>query len=56
MLLAVCAIAAASARVHELTPDAWHATVPGRRWLVYFAIDGCKHCARLKPMMELESS
>ena len=52
MLLAVCVIAAASARVHELTPDAWHATVPGRRWLVYFAIDGCKHCARLKPMME----
>ena len=38
--------------MRELTPDIWTDTVPGRRWLIYFALQGCKHCERLRPMIE----
>ena len=40
--------------VQDLTPSNWHHKImqPHARWLLYFAVDGCKHCAALKPMME----
>ena len=43
--------AATHGRVVELTPDNWASTVQGRQWLVYFAVQGCKHCESLAPMM-----
>jgi thiol-disulfide isomerase/thioredoxin len=45
-------LASAHGRVVNLTPELWPTMVPGHVWLVYFAVDGCKHCERVKPMME----
>ena len=50
-LLTLLALTSGGA-VKDLNPDNWHEAVGGRRWLVYFALDGCKHCERLAPMME----
>ena len=51
VLLFAAAVAHGSGVV-ELTPESWARRVPGRQWLVYFAVTGCKHCERLAPMME----
>ena len=52
ILLLLCLAAARAAVVRDLTPDTWNNAVPGRRWVVYFALQGCKHCERLRPMIE----
>jgi thiol-disulfide isomerase/thioredoxin len=39
--------------VRDMVPDEWASLVGGhRRWIVYFALQGCTHCERLAPMME----
>lgn len=43
---------AAGAPVTQLDPKSWQRTVVGRDWLVYFTVQGCKHCERLAPMMD----
>ena len=54
-LLATAALLAGN--VKQLTPDNWHANVKdGTRWMVYFAVQGCKHCEKLAPMMEMLSN
>ena len=40
------------ARVVELTPDNWHARVPGERWFIKFYQQGCPHCERMQPMWD----
>ena len=39
--------------VVKLTPANWHANIFAQdsRWIVYFAVTGCKHCEQLRPMM-----
>ena len=51
LCLALCA-AAAPQRVAVLDPATWADALAGRRWLVYFTVQGCKHCKRMGPMME----
>lgn len=48
--------AAVGQSVHELGRETWLQKLPGQPWLVYFAIQDCKHCQRLAPMMDALAS
>ena len=51
-LTVLLAHAAAAARIVELRPESWGSSVVGRDYLVYFTVQGCKHCEKLTPMMQ----
>ena len=52
LLVSVLLVGAHAKLVRDLTPERWKDVVEGKRWLVYFALQGCKHCEQLAPMME----
>ena len=41
-----------TASLQTLHPGNWQNTVIGRDYLVFFTVQGCKHCEKLAPMME----
>jgi thiol-disulfide isomerase/thioredoxin len=55
VLLVAASLSSVNAAVVSLTPETWQSRVQGRSWLVYFAVQGCKHCAQLAPMMDYVS-
>jgi thiol-disulfide isomerase/thioredoxin len=51
-LCVLLAYAAAAARIVDLRPESWGSSVVDRDYLVYFTVQGCKHCEKLTPMMQ----
>ena len=57
LTLSTCVLAAGATRaqITVLTPDNWELTRAekgGGRWLIFFHVVGCKHCAQMLPMVE----